>query len=247
MAWITTSNYNKYVKQGSTSVSTTTYYVTTRSGLRLRSSASTSAATLATMSYGSAIKVYSISGSWAKCENNGKTGYCSTSYINKNEPGSSESKSTTLSYGLYHNNSAYITCGFDGYRNTSGRREGIDVHCYVGASVYSLTDGEVIRISKGYNGSSGLSTIAIYDKQANKTVIYLHSAPLSSLSVGQKITKGTRIATEGWRGCSSSSGAHTHVEVRSGKQGYASKSVGDPVLNNPNPTAYWNNKGYIIK
>lgn len=118
--------------------------------------------------------------------------------------------------------------------------------CYTNAPVYSLTDGEVIRVKYGKNGSSGLSTIAIYDSSANKTVIYLHSNPLS-LSVGQKISRGQQIATQGWRGCSSSGGLHTHVEVRNGRQTYAAKSVNDYNLENPNPTSYWVSKGYTIR
>lgn len=151
-----------------------------------------------------------------------------------------------LSYGLYKSSAAYISCGFDGYKTTRGRHEGIDIKYGIGRSVYSLTDGVVVRVAYGYNGSNGLSTIAIYNQASNKTVIYLHSAPVS-LSVGQTISKGQKIATEAWRGVSSSSGAHTHVEVRNGRQGYASKSVNDPILNNENPTSFWNSQGYNIK
>ncbi|MDO4337277.1 MAG: M23 family metallopeptidase [Eubacteriales bacterium] len=151
-----------------------------------------------------------------------------------------------LSYGLYKNSKAYISCKFDGYTTTSGRHEGIDFVCYQNAPVYSLTEGTVVRIQYGYNGSKGLSTIAIYDSSANKTVIYLHSNPLF-LRAGQKIYKGQQIATQGWRGVSSSRGSHTHVEVRNGKQGYAAKSVGDYKLDNPNPQSYWNSKGYTVQ
>jgi murein DD-endopeptidase MepM/ murein hydrolase activator NlpD len=245
MAWITTSSYNSYVKKAGSTTTATTYYVTTKAGLCLRSSASTSSSLLTTIPYGAAVQVYSISGNWARCSYNGKSGYCSTSYISKNKPATGGT--TALSYGLYHNNSAYISCTFDGYKNTSGRHEGIDIKCYVGASVYSLTDGVVVRVANGYNGSNGLSTIAIYNPSTDKTVIYLHSAPVSTLKAGQTISKGQKIGTEAWRGVSSSSAAHTHVEVRNGRQGYASKSVGDPVLNNSNPTSFWNGRGYTIK
>lgn len=151
-------------------------------------------------------------------------------YIMKSGNSSSVSN-TRLSYGLYKNSSARISCGFDGYTTTSGRHEGIDFVCYNGAPVYSLTAGTVVRVAYGSNGSRGLSTIAIYDRAANKTVVYLHANPVS-LRAGQSIAKGQKIATQGWRGVSSSSGSHTHVEVRNGKQGYAAKSVEDPVLNN---------------
>lgn len=156
------------------------------------------------------------------------------------------SVNTNMSQALYKNSNARLTCGFNGYRNTRGKHEGIDFSCYVNAPVYSLTDGTIIRITKGYNGSRGLSTIAIYDSISNKTVIYLHSNPLG-LRVGQKIIKGQKIATQGWRGCSSMSGSHTHVEVRNGRKTSAAKSVNDYNLENPNPTSYWNSKGYAVK
>ena len=165
--------------------------------------------------------------------------------INTNTTSSSTS-TTKLSYGLYKNTSAHITCGFDGYTTTSGRHEGIDITCYNGAPVYALTSGTVVRVAYGSNGSSGLSTIAIYDSSTDKTVVYLHTNPLS-LSVGQSIEKGQQIATQGWRGVSSASAGHTHVEVRNGRQGYAAKSVGDPTLDNQNPSNYWTSKGYTIQ
>ena len=156
-----------------------------------------------------------------------------------------------LSYGLYKSNSAHITCGFDGYTDKKNdRHEGIDIKYAIGKPVYSLTDGVITRVAYGRNGrkkNSDLSTIAIYNKTANKTVVYLHSEPLYNLKVGQTISKGQQIAKEAWRGVSSSSGAHTHVEVVNGKVCYAQKSIDDPVLNNQNPTSFWNSQGYNIK
>lgn len=114
-----------------------------------------------------------------------------------------------------------------------------------GSSVYALADGVVARVAKGSTGSKGLSTIAIYSSAYDKTIIYLHAAP-SGISEGQNISKGQKIATESWRGISSSSSSHTHVEVRNGKQGYASKSVNDSTLDNSDPTSFWNSLGYNI-
>jgi len=153
---------------------------------------------------------------------------------------------TKLSYGLYKKNSAYISCGFDGYKTTSGRHEGIDIQGGNGSSIYSLTDGEVVRVTYGKRGRKGLSTIAIYDSNANKTVVYLHSSP-ATLKVGQKITRGQYIGKQDWRGVSTSSGGHTHVEVVNGKAKSAKKSVGDKKLDNSDPTSYWNSKGYTIQ
>lgn len=162
---------------------------------------------------------------------------------------SASAGSTTLTNALYQINvsGSYITCGFDGYKNTKGRHEGIDFKRSIGASVYSLTDGVVTRVSAGRTGSSGLSTIAIYNSAANKTVVYLHSAPLSGIKVGSSIKRGQKIATESWRGVSSSSGAHTHVEVRSGKRTAAAKSVNDYTLDNANPKSFWESQGYSVK
>ena len=154
---------------------------------------------------------------------------------------------TNLSYALYKNNSAKISCQYNGYNNTPGKHEGIDFVCGLGCSVYSLTDGTITRVSYGYRGRNGLSTIAIYDSSNNKTVVYLHTAPISGLKVGQKIVKGQKIATEDWRGVSSSSGRHTHVEVRNGKKTAAAKSVNDYVLENPNPKPYWEKLNYNVK
>lgn len=170
------------------------------------------------------------------------------SYIKPTNSGNNNKNNnrTNLSYALYKNSKAYISCGFNGYTTTKGKHEGIDIRCGNGANVYALADGVVVRVVYGSTGSKGLSTIAIYNSSYNKTIVYLHSAP-SNISAGQKIKKGQKIATESWRGCSSSSGSHTHVEVRNGKQGYAAKSVNDYTLDNPNPTSFWNSLGYNVK
>lgn len=166
-------------------------------------------------------------------------------------PGSSPTLNTlgtkTMSSALYGTSGGRITCGFDGYINTNGRHEGIDFVRGYGSAVYSLTDGVITRVTQGYNGSKGLSTIAIYSASTNKTVVYLHSDPLDSLYSGQQISRGQQIATEAWRGVSKSSGTHTHVEVRNGRCTGAAKSVNDYTLDNQNPTSFWNSQGYQVK
>ncbi|MBT2207772.1 MULTISPECIES: peptidase inhibitor family I36 protein [Actinomadura] len=153
---------------------------------------------------------------------------------------------TNMSYGLYELSGGSITCGFDGYTSTPGRHEGIDIARGIGSDVHALVSGEVIYIARGANGGSGLSTISVYNSSLNKTVIYLHSAPRSALAVGQQVGRGQVIADEAWRGISSSSGAHTHVEMRLGRQTHAAKSVNDYTLDNPNPTSFWNSQGYNV-
>ncbi|GAA1560191.1 hypothetical protein GCM10009678_48930 [Actinomadura kijaniata] len=159
----------------------------------------------------------------------------------------SPSARTNMSRGLYTASGGRITCGFDGYTTTPGRHEGIDIARGVGSDVRALTSGKLVSVVRGHTGRSGLSTIAVYNASLNKTVIYLHAAPRSSLRVGQTISRGQVIADESWHGVSSSSSAHTHVEMRLGRQTRAAKSVGDPHLDNPNPTQFWISQGYNVR
>lgn len=152
-----------------------------------------------------------------------------------------------LSYALYQRSGGRITAGFDGYKNTSGRHEGIDIARSINSPVRALVKGKVTNVARGSTGRSGLSTIAVYNAKYNKTVIYLHTKPLAGLRTGQNVSRGQRIASESWRGIISSSSAHTHVEMRPGRQTHASVSVGDPHLDNPNPTTFWHARGYRIR
>ena len=147
----------------------------------------------------------------------------------------------TPSMESYHN----ARTGKYGLVELTGRHEGIDFKYKLDADIYSLTDGTVLRVAIGSPGSGGLSTIAIYNKDTDKTVVYLHAAP--SVQAGDKVHKGDKIGKESWRGISSKSSSHTHVEVRDGKQEYAAKSVGDPKLQNDNPSSFWKSLGYSIK
>ncbi|MFI6735308.1 peptidase inhibitor family I36 protein [Nonomuraea sp. NPDC050451] len=152
---------------------------------------------------------------------------------------------TDMSYALYEARGRLVV-GFDGYRSLPGRHEGIDFARGLGVKVHALVSGKVINVVPGATGGRGLSTIAIYNAALDKTVIYLHTAP-SSLHRGQQISRGQVIGVESWRGVSSSSNAHTHVEMRLGQKTLAAKSVHDPRLENPNPTAFWNSQGYNIR
>ena len=153
---------------------------------------------------------------------------------------------SSLSSALYQDSSSYVSCGFDGYSSTPGRHEGIDMTCYNGAPIYSLTSGTIVRIKSGWEGISGLSTIAIYDSTHDKTVVYLHSAPSDSLYAGMTVDVGDYLGTQSWRGVSSSSAGHTHIEVVDGRSGYAKKSVNDYTLDNDDPSSFWSDWGYDI-
>jgi len=155
----------------------------------------------------------------------------------------------TMSSVLYNIGSdvSKLTCGFDGYvslRQKYGyRHEGIDFqykYNTYGREVHSLTDGVVTNVVEGSAGK--LSTVAIYQKSTNKTIVYLHMDP--SISKGATVSRGTVIGTEAARGADNS--VHTHVEVRSGYWTGAAKSS-NSVLENSDPTAYWNSQGYTVR
>ena len=204
-------------------------------------------------------KVYKFSGTKSYnvmyTAKSGKRAY-KLAYVNDSTPTStpatsnntSKNKKNTMTNVLYNLNitSSKLSCGFDGYKTTAGRHEGIDFNYENDKSIYSLTNGIITNVVEGKDGGK-LSTIAVYDSVNNKTVVYLHSNPSDSLSVGQKINKGDKIGTESWRGCSTSGSGHTHVEVRNGKKTSAAKSVGDYTLDNSNPKSYWNSLGYDVK
>lgn len=173
-----------------------------------------------------------------------KRNLAGTALYNQNASHRPKPSTTRISYGIYRATGGYITAGFDGYVNTPGRHEGIDIRKEISSPVKALISGKVIRLTRGYTGGSGLSQIAVYNATLNKTVVYLHTKPLDSLAVGQTVSRGQQIAVESWRGISSSSAHHTHVEMRLGYQTSAAKSVGDPVLDNPNPTTFWASQGY---
>ncbi|MBQ8498187.1 MAG: VCBS repeat-containing protein [Clostridia bacterium] len=156
----------------------------------------------------------------------------------------------TLTNALYGINveTSKITCGFDGYKKSYGyaevidHHEGIDFAYGFDKNVYSLTDGIVTRVEE--ENKDGMSTIAIYNTESNKTIVYLHTDPLNSLKVGDSVQRGDLIATEASRGVGNT---HTHVEVRNGKQYGAANSIDDPTLDNENPTHFWESQGYSVK
>lgn len=152
---------------------------------------------------------------------------------------------TSVLYGLSANETKLIV-GFDGYTGTYAakgyRHEGIDFYYkdQKGATVYSLIDGEITRV---YESGTNLSTIAIYNKEHNLTVIYLHVNPYDSLKSGDMVKKGTALGNEASFGTTNT---HTHVEIRLGRHTHASVSM-DATLSNPDPTPYWTKLGYTVK
>lgn len=134
---------------------------------------------------------------------------------------------------LYNKDEAgFMSCDFDGYVELRPKRhEGIDFAIGLGHEVCALINGVVLTA-----GGDSLNTIAIYDEENDKTVIYLHAKRVVDLKVGDTVKVGQVIAEEGSKGANGA--VHTHVEVRDGKHTKASYSS-DYVLDNENPYEYW--------
>jgi hypothetical protein len=146
----------------------------------------------------------------------------------------------TLPGGLYGTSGGRITAYFDGYlSHPDWRHEGIDIARGAGSGVHALLGGTVVGLCESC-GTTGLSTIAIYNAAAGKTVVYLHTNPVDSLDAGDSVTRGQLIATESSRGADAT---HTHVEVRDGQHTGAATSK-DSVLVNDSPTTFWLDRGY---
>ena len=176
------------------------------------------------------------SNGWTKVQtDSGQVGYVSSQYVAIGEPPTppppSGNVKDRLLNAVFKKSGGYISCDFDGYKNTNGRHEGIDLVLSHKAPVYAVISGKVTRAGGAYN------TVTIYDQNNNKTVVYLH---FDSVAVrqGQYVNKGDLVGYQGMNGAPQ--GSHVHIEVRDGNKTSAAKSVNDPVLNNPNPYDYWN-------
>lgn len=203
----------------------TTYYVTTTAGLILRSKASTSSSKILTMPYGAAISVSSISNGWAKCTYNGKSGYCSTSYISKTNP------KVALYFPLKGSITRSSTC------KTNGQY--CDYKAASGTPVYAPADGKVVfkqTIATSYNklasygnsidftSSNGKYTVkCAHLKSFNGVTLKYKSSlsyPCSSSSYACKtITLATKTVKKGdllgYTGATgNASGPHIHIEVK---------------------------------
>lgn len=125
---------------------------------------------------------------------------------------------------------------FDGYielkKNYGYIHEGIDLVLYHKAPVYAVISGTIVRAGDGYG-----NTVAIYNEEINKTIVYLHfDSVASDIYVGTKVNKNTLIGYQGNK--DAPQGSHVHIEIRNGKQNGAAKSS-DQHQDNPNPYPYW--------
>lgn len=97
-----------------------------------------------------------------------------------------------------------------GYR---GGHSGYDVsHEEDEAEIYSLTDGEVIKVKMPKNHEVELSYLVIYNDTHNKTIFYVHLSHID-VEIGDEIEMGDYIGDQGLNS-DFSTGYHIHLEVR---------------------------------
>ncbi len=119
--------------------SATTYYVTTKAGLVLRSSASTSSSRVTSMPYKAAFSVTSTKNGWAYGTYNGKTGYASLQYLSttkpSDEPAGGGNKTITV-YSQHDSRWANVSYGKCNGSEATLSSSGCGILAYVNAVYY---------------------------------------------------------------------------------------------------------------
>ena len=90
--------------------------------------------------------------------------------------------------------------------------EGQDVFAAAGTQLVSVRDGTVVE--KGDDGGRG-NYVAIWDRDSQRTYVYLHMIRPTPLRVGSHVRSGQRIGAVGCTG--SCWGDHLHIELRRGR------------------------------
>jgi murein DD-endopeptidase MepM/ murein hydrolase activator NlpD len=90
--------------------------------------------------------------------------------------------------------------------------EGQDVFAPAGTPLLAIRDGRVVET--GDDGGRG-NYVAMWNRDARRTLVYLHMLHPSRVRVGERVRAGERV---GAVGCSGSCwGDHLHLEVRRGR------------------------------
>jgi murein DD-endopeptidase MepM/ murein hydrolase activator NlpD len=90
--------------------------------------------------------------------------------------------------------------------------EGQDVFARAGAPLVAIRDGRVVET--GDDGGRG-NYVAMWNRDARRTFVYLHMLRPSRVRVGARVRVGRRVGAVGCTG--SCWGDHLHIEVRRGR------------------------------
>jgi uncharacterized protein YraI len=222
-----------YVTQGTPPPKAEPGFVNSNVGsvnLNMRSSASTSARVVRTLSRGTNLTILrSVTGAsyktpngatrsdWYEVQVGNQKGYVAAYYVSKgtnNSPGGGNNSPITTQQQylqrLYGGSPGTITQGYH------ANHRGLD-SVHQGANprrVYSLTSGVVRFIGKDHFGGN---YVMIWNPQLQRNFFYVHFASFNpNLKIGQSISAGTFIGVEGWTGNvrpPGPGGRHTHVHV----------------------------------
>jgi murein DD-endopeptidase MepM/ murein hydrolase activator NlpD len=92
------------------------------------------------------------------------------------------------------------------------RHEGQDVFARAGTPLVAIRDGRVVET--GDDGGRG-NYVAMWNRAARRTFVYLHMLDPSRVRVGEHVRVGERVGAVGCTG--SCWGDHLHLEVRRGR------------------------------
>jgi murein DD-endopeptidase MepM/ murein hydrolase activator NlpD len=102
---------------------------------------------------------------------------------------------------------------FGAPRNGGRVHEGFDVVAKCGAKLVSVADGEVIR--RGYDPVLYGNFILIDGDGERRNYFYAHLSRPAPVKLGQRLTAGEFVGSEGKTGNAETVGCHLHFEIRS--------------------------------
>ncbi len=129
------------------------------------------------------------------------------------KPSSTKTKPSKSS-SVAKSGAGYFSCPVRGGVMTQGihGHNGVDLASSLGAPIYAAADGEVI-IARSGGWGGGYGTYVVIKHSNGMQTLYGHMSSVS-VSVGERVAKGSRIGGMGNTG--DSSGVHLHYEVRGG-------------------------------
>jgi murein DD-endopeptidase MepM/ murein hydrolase activator NlpD len=101
--------------------------------------------------------------------------------------------------------------GVKGKLWSSGRHEGIDIAAPVGTDIVAPCDGTVVRVGQVWGAAFGKNSVLL--KVDGGHLLFAHCSK-ALVKVGQKVTKGEKIAKVGKDG--NVTGPHLHMELQKG-------------------------------
>ncbi|MDP4103714.1 MAG: SH3 domain-containing protein [Bacillota bacterium] len=218
----------------SSAVTSTTKYVNISSGtLNLRSSASTGASIITTLTKGTAVTVYSEANGWAKVNANGKDGYVSSSFLSNSNPNNTGNSSTvnqtTAAETISTPATKYVnvTSGSLNVRNSPSASASIIVKLAKGTSVQvnSEANGWAKIVVYGQTGYVSSDFLSDSDQSSPKSTA---TAVQQTVTEYVKVSSGSlnlRLSNSASSAVLANLANSTEVQVLSSSNGWAKIQV----------------------